>query len=939
MNLQIKVNIIFFARCCLFIWFILFCCQSDLFGQDSIIINSNNINSIQDSIPPLLNDSIPTPQDSFFIPSFSDTLSIKYSEDTLNAEVDYNATDSIIYDIANKRIHLYGNANVTYTSIDLKADYIAFDWETNIVTAEGLPDSTGKMAGFPEFSDGSQSFTAKRMRYNFKSQKGIVYDVTTQQNDVYVLGGQSKFVSDTQKDSLEQGNDVVYSQDAIFTTCNHPIPHFGIRSRKQKVVPNKLVIVGASNLEIMGVPTPLWLPFGFFPISSGRSTGLIFPRDYEYSPQLGFGLREIGWFFPLGDHVNLSVTGDIYLRGTWGLNARSNYRKRYKYNGRFELGYFNRRVETNEGVIVPDQSFSLRWNHQQDRSAHPNQTFGGSINLQTNNYQSIVYNDASSVLTNQLSSNLTYSKNWPNAPVSLSASFNHNQNSQTGNVSISFPNVQFKTQTLYPLRSSKSRAKSNPLTDLAVRYTNDIKNQFDATDTTLFDRSTLENARFGVRHNVNAGTSIKLFQYFNLNPSFNYREVWYLNTIRRDLVTEDSEISVDTIFNADRTAFRLDTTITSESEQIERRVNGFDRFYQMSSSISLNTQIFGTVYFKKGFLRGLRHVIKPTIGLSFSPDYLNPDLGWFDEVQSATNPDLFSRYSIFDGGIFGTPSASGKQMALTYSLNNIFEAKIFSKKDSTTRNVKLFNNISFSGNYNFAADSLKWSPVNASGTARFFKGATTLSLRAVFDPYTVDDNGRRINQTFWRSNGKFLRFDNARATLSTRLTIGKIRAIFQGKEEEYVEEIEEPIGDGRNRGREAVNRREIGSRDPIDETDFLSLFENFSINHNIAFTYDQPFPGLDTFFISTNSIDIQGRINLTDNWNVRIGRIGYDFVRKNITFPSVGFSRDLHCWEMGMDWQPTRGTYRFFIQVKPGTLDFIKIPYQRNNVDALNAFN
>ncbi len=401
-----------------------------------------------------------------------------------------------------------------------------------------------------------------------------------------------------------------------------------------------------------------------------------------------------------------------------------------------------------------------------------------------------------------------------------------------------------------------------------MRYTNDIKNQFDAKDTTLFDRSTLENARFGVRHNLTAGTSIKLFQYFNLNPSFNYREVWYLNTIRRELVEEVISTTIDTIFNADSTDFQIQETVVTDSEQIDRRVNGFDRFYQMSASLSLNTQIFGTLYFKKGFLRGLRHVIKPSIGLSFAPDYLNPNLGWFDEVQSANNPDVFTRYSIFDGGIFGTPSASGRQMAMTYSINNIFEAKVFSKKDSTSRNIKLFNNISFSGNYNFAADSLKWSPVNAAGTARFFKGATTLSLRAAFDPYNVDENGRRINETYWRTNGKLLRFDAARATVSTRLTVGKIRAIFQGQEEDYVENPAE-----------AQTRDGQRGRGTFQDTDFLSLFENFSINHNIALTFDNSKPDLDTFFISTNTIDIQGRIKLTDNWDIREGRIGYDFVR------------------------------------------------------------
>ena len=424
----------------------------------------------------------------------------------------------MIYDITNKKIHLYGDATVAYTSINLKADYIIFDWESNIVTAEGLPDSTGKMAGFPEFEDGAQSFTAKRMRYNFKTQKGIVYDVRTQQNDVYVLGSRSKFVSDAGKDSTER-NDIVYSQDAIFTTCTHETPHFGIRSNRQKVIPNKLVVVGPSNLEIMGVPTPLWLPFGFFPIPSGRQTGLLFPDDYEYSPSLGFGLRGIGWYFPLGDHFNLALTSDLYMKGSWRLNAASQYRKRYKYNGSFNLGYSRLRVEAADGSFRPDKSFQFRWTHSQASTAHPTSQFGGSINLQTNDFQSRNFNDARSVLNNQLSSNLTYSKQWQDLPLSMNASFNHNQNTATRKVSVSFPNIQFRTRTIYPFRSKKG-GKKRWYEDINVRYSNDIQNRFEATDTTLFSQQTLDDAKFGIRHDATANTSFKVLQILQPQPQF-----------------------------------------------------------------------------------------------------------------------------------------------------------------------------------------------------------------------------------------------------------------------------------------------------------------------------------------------------------------------------------------------------------------------------------
>lgn len=924
---------------------LMLCCVDDVQGASGVYVaGSDDWQQVPVIVPNFnVSDTIPIVKDSVAVDSFVvdsaylEKAAFLYSKDTLDAQVDYYAKDTTVYDIRNEKIFLYGDAWVTYKEIRLEADYIVFDWGSNIVTAEGMPDSVGQMAGFPVFEDGSQNFTAQKMRFNFKSRKGMVYDVTTTQNDVQVLGSQSKFISQPARDSTEERNDVVYSRDAIFTTCTHPEPHFGIRSKKQKIIPNKLVVVGASNLELMGVPTPLWLPFGFFPIQTGRRTGLIFPSDYEYSPQLGFGLREVGWFFPLGEHFNLTMTGDIYLRGTWRLNARSQYRKRYKYSGSFSLGFSNNLVEsTLDGSRSPNRSFSVIWNHTQAPTAHPTQKFSGAINFQTNGYRSQVYNDANSVLNNQLSSNMTYSFNPRDLPFNLSASLNHNQNTRSGLVTISFPNLQFRTQTLYPFRS-KSGSRGKWTDNVTVRYTNDIQNRYEAQDSVIFQPETFDDMQFGVRHNVTSGTSFKLFRYFNLNPNFSYREVWYLSSLRKELVEEvmlDSMI----VYNSDGTDSTLVINSEVDREQIDTQVDGFERFYQMSTSLNLNTQIFGTANFEKGFIRGLRHVIKPTIGFSFSPDYLNPDLGWYREVENENDPTEFDRYSIFQGGIFGSPSSAGQQMALTYSINNIFEAKIFSRKDSLLtpkekglRKIKLFNNIIVNGNYNFAADSLKWSPVSMGGTARFFKGATTLNVRATFDPYSTDANGRRINEFHWRNTGKILRFDQFRANLSTRLTVGKIRAIFQGEEEEYVEEV----------GIDGEARRDPNNRDNrrAPQEDFLSLFENFSINHNMVFVGEQPTVGQDTFYMSTNSIDLRGRIQLTPNWNIRVGRIGYDFKRKNITFPSFGFSRDLHCWEMGLDWQPTRGTYRFYIQVKPGTMDFLKIPYQRNNFDARRVFD
>ncbi|HMQ61462.1 MAG TPA: putative LPS assembly protein LptD [Flavilitoribacter sp.] len=902
MGTNIPHSIFFFLLGCL-----------PLAGQNPVILDTiprpDSLNLAVDSLPPS--------------PLLDPVLGIKLSKDSLDAPVEYNALDSMIYDIADEKIHLYGQAEVKYNTITLKAGHIIFDWKTNIVTAEGIPDSLGRMSELPEFADGDQTFTANRMRYNFQSRKGIVYDVKSQYNDIIVHGEKAKFISgEPPQDTSQKATDIIYNQDAIFTTCTAPVPHFGIRSRKQKLIPDKIVVVGPSNLEIMGVPTPLWLPFGFFPINKGRSTGLLFPNDYSYSEQWGYGLEGIGWFFPLGEHVNLSVRSNIYVKGTWGLSAESQYVKRYKYRGNFRVGFDVRRQENSDGSITRPRSFSVNWTHNQDRAAHPSILVGGSIRFQTNDYQRRVYNDAASVLENQINSNFSFSKNWTDKPLSLNVAFSHSQNTNSRQITVNFPVINFQTQTLYPFRSQKRGGKERWYESITLRYQGEAKSTFTGPDTTFFSQATLDEAQYGAKHEVSTGTSFKILKYFSLNPSASYREVWNFKSLEKNFI---KEIDYDTIYNpaTGEDEIKVNTYGYVESNTLP----GFKAFRTYSAALSLNTQIFGTAKFRSGWLRGVRHVIKPSVSIGYAPDYLNEDLGYYRYVPTPRDTLVKTRYGIFDQGVYGSPPASGQQMALSYSINNIFEAKFWSKKDSTEKKMKLFDNIYINGNYNFAADSLKWSPVSMRGTTRFFKGATTLSASAIFDPLVREKDPtsgviRRIDQTTWRAHGNLIEFVSADFSISTRMTVDKIRAIFQGKEEEVVEELPEEDEDFKR----------------IEETDFLSLFGNFSISHTINFGLDRLPTGKDTLSITTNSIDMRGDIQLTKKWNIGVSRIGYDFVSKRLTYPYLTFSRDLHCWAMSMSWAPTRGTYQFSIRVKPGTLDFIKIPYERNNVDARRVF-
>jgi hypothetical protein len=883
--------------------------------DDNNIMPLDSLNILEEEVP---YDTIPTD----LIPK-SNRVKYTISSDSLDAEVVSSASDSMITDIVNQKMHLYGDAQVDYKSINLKAAHIILDWSTNIVTAEGMPDSTGQMANFPVFKDETQEFQAKRMRYNFQTEKGIVYDITTKQQDITIHAARSKFISNPPKDSTEEKQDIIFSEDALFTTCEAEEPHFGVHSKKQKIIANKMVVSGPLNLEVMGIPTPLWLPFGFFPVTEPRGTGLLFP-EFDFSADQGMGLKGLGWFFPLGEHFNLSLRSNVYFfTGTWGLSAASQYRKKYNYGGSFNLGFDDRRVEQETtGEISSSKSFSVRWTHNQDRAAHPTMKFGGSINFQINDYQSTVSNRANDVLNNSLSSNLNFSKSWRDKPFTFNASFSHSQNTGSKKITVNFPKLNFQTQTLYPFRKKQRSGERRWYEDVTLKYTSEAKSTFSGVDSTFFQQQTLDDAKYGVQQKVSSGTSFKILKYFNFNPSINYKEVWYGKSLELEQI-DSLNIAVDTSLTGVITRDTLSYGYTNDNFN-----KGFSAFRTFDMSASLNTQIFGTLRFKKGRLRGLRHVIKPSVGFSYSPDYTT-NTNWFKKERDYTTAEEYydDPYSVFDNGIYGAPSDNGKQMRITYGFVNNFEAKYFSKRDSIDKKLKIFESINVNGSYNFANPEFQWSTVSASGRTRLFKGLTNFTFRMTWDPYLneINDAGtrrERVNKLYIKETGKLLQFTSGSFSLNTGLTVAKIRELFQGAETDVVED-----------------RRDERKKAPQEE-DFLDLFQNFRIAHNMNARWERTLTeNKDTLILSTNSLDIRGNIKLTKNWQITIGQIGYDFINKRLTYPDIGFRRDIHCWEAGFNWTPERQAFTFYIRAKGGTFGFLKLPYQRNYRDAEKAKN
>jgi hypothetical protein len=846
-------------------------------------------------------------------------INIQMSPDSLDAEVTYGSVDSNYFDNANHRVYLYGDAYVKYKDLEIKADFIIVDLDSSIATAEGLIDSSGQLAGNPEFTmSGQKPFSAKKMRYNFRTRKGYILEILTQQTDLYIHGARTKFIA--QGDTV-YNEDVLYQESALITTCDAPHPHFGIRASKIKTIPDKLAVIGTSNLELFGVPTPLILPFGFYPVSNTRRAGLIFPRDYEQSPAQGFGLRDLGYYFPIGERMDIKLLTDVYFNGTWGVGTITNYVKKYKYRGNVELRYSSRVSEPADDYRkIKQNSFAVNITHAQDPKANPNQTLGGSIRIQSNDYQSLNYNDAQSALENIYSSNFNYSRTFPGKPYSLTASFNHSQNTRSHLVTINAPDINFRLNRIYPFKRKIATGGERWYEKIAVTYNNNTKSFLQATDTTLFEKETWDDFKYGMQHKATANASFSLLKYFNFTPSINYGETWFFQTREREFEFDPDNpeyVRQDTVYFPDSSGYYILQDTVNFGKLDSRLKQGFTPYRELSVGVSMNTQIFGTLQFKKGWLRGIRHVMKPSVGFSYTP---KSPTSYFQPSQwSVQYPDSLRLYSRYENLLFGARPIEHQQSNINFSITNLFEAKYFSKRDTTTKKLKLFDNINVAGSYNMALneDQNPWSPFVVSGTTRFFKGITTITIGANWSAYALLPNGTLSKRAYLKTDKKLLRFDNMRIRLSTGLSYNDVKMIFGNKDA------------AANSG----DKVESGAAKPYNAGDaFLDLLSNFTISHEVLITRRDRVIG-DTTVLTNHTINLVGSMQLSPNWHLRFGNIGYDFLSERLTYPDIGIARDLHCWQLGFTFQPDRQTYSFSINAKPGTFDFLKYNDRRGNYE------
>ena len=820
-----------------------------------------------------------------------DTIKPNKQHTILDSKVERHARDSIIQDIKAKKVYLYGKAVVTYGDITLKAAFIEFDFTTNIVYATGLPDSTGKMIGLPVFKEGKETFKAKVIRYNFNTKKGIIKSVNTEDDQGFLHG----------TDVKKEPDNSVNIKRGYYTTCNLPNhPHFEFRFSKARVIPNNKIVTGPTYLEIEGVPTPIAIPFGFFPNNPQKQSGIVIPT-YGESPKRGFYLENGGYYWHINDYLDLKLTGDIYTRGSWKLSPVLRYRKRYKYSGSFTAGFARNIIGVKgEPDYSNSRAFSIRWSHRQDPKARPHSSFTANVNIVSSSY--ITYNTVSTndYLSNEFQSSVAYQTNWA-GKYFLTVNASHRQNTKTHQMQVSLPELTFSVNRFYPLRSNRG-GKKRFYEDLSISYTMNAKNTVSGADSTFFQLKTLKNMQNGIMQKIPISLPTKVFKYFTLSNSINITDRMYASHLHKYW-------SNDSLFSANDTTVGYVNTDT---------VSGFNNLFDFSVSSSLSTKIYGILRFKKGPLRAIRHVLTPNIGVSYTPDFGAEKWGYYDYyVDTAGNRVDYSKYERY---LFGAPP-NQKSGSANFSLANNLEIKVPSKKDTITglKKVKLIENFTVSGSYNFALDSLNWSTINMSGRTRLWKNLT-IQYASRWDPYTVDSLGRTINQFEWTVNRRLLRRDNTTWSLSFNLALN-----------------DKTFGKNSNKKKTAPTKSPLQQDNPNDvkaieehPNEYINWNIPWSLNLNYNFRYSNILSYVDRIWTPqkkvVQTLGFSGQVNITPKWKFSF-RSGWDFTNKQLSYTSVNIYRDLHCWEMRFNWIPigARKSWNFSINVKASILQDLKL--------------
>lgn len=822
----------------------------------------------------------------------------------LDNVVDIVAKDSMVL-VGQDKAYIYGDGNVTYGDIKLDAAEIELDMNSSTVYAVGRADSAGEVTGSPVFTDRGTAYESKTMRYNFKTEKGFITDVITEQGEGFLTGGTSKKV----------GENTFYVQDGFYTTCdNHEHPHFGFRLTKAKVRPKKDIVTGPAYLVLEGLPLPLAVPFGYFPFSERYSSGIIFPSfgdDYNR----GFYLSNGGYYFAINDNIDLALTGEIYTKGSWGLQARSAYVKRYRYSGNFNISFL-KTILGDKGL--PDYSkqtnFQVLWNHTQDTKSNPIFNFSASVNFTTSGYSR---NDLGSYYSNSFTENTKSSSiNFTYRPAGSKWSFSGNasiaQRSQDSTLAVSFPNITVTLSQIYPFKRKHAVGAERWYEKIRLSYSGQFNNSLTAKQNDFFKKSLIKDWRNGMRHNVPISATFNLFKYFNLTPSVNLTDRMYTSKVRRQWDPNAAAEVCDTSYS-------------------------FYNVWDFNASVSLDTKIYGfyrPMKFLGDKVKMIRHVITPTVSFSGSPDFSSPFFGYYGSYQypGSDGQMITRKYSLFPNSLFGVPG-EGKTGMVSFSLANNLEMKVKTDDDSIgEKKISLIENFSISQSYNFAADSLNWSNINTSLMLRLVKNFN-LNLSAVWDVYTYQLNSAgnpvRVNIPRWKAGKGLGRLSSTGTSFSYTFNNDTFKK--KSKKKDVGADNDDSNGD-RPRGRGNRNGGAESESSGSGDMEFVdgymkwevpwSLTLNYSVNYGYgAFNkrkmeYDGKI---------TQNLSLSGNIRPTKNWNFSF-TASYNFDTHKLAYMNCNISRDLHCFTMTASFVPVGPykSYNFHISVNSSMLSDLK---------------
>ena len=824
----------------------------------------------------------------------SDTIkkdSVKPKKQLLEDKIKRSAVGYEKINQKKKQMTLYDKAELYYQDIELKAGIIVMDYEKNEIYAGRLKDSTGQYTQLPVFKQGGNVIEPDSIRFNYKTKKALVWNSRTEQNEFRIKSEVTKRENDS----------VYFMKRARFTTSEDiENPEYYFQTSKVKFVPGKKVVVGFTHMVIANVPTPIVMPFAFFPMTETSQSGIIMPT-FNDTRLRGYSLQNGGYYFALSDNYDLALLGDYYTNGSYALRGESSYAKRYRFRGNINIRFENL-ITSERGY--PDYSksniYNIQWSHSKDQKSNPNSRFSASVNLGSSTYfqQSINQVNNNSRLNNTLSSSISYSKTFNSVPqVNMSLSATHSQNTQTQTINMTLPSLQINVDRIFPF-APKEGIKKGVLKNINLQYSVKADNRIQTTDEFFFKPQMFRDAQSGFQHSIPLSTNFKIFKYLSASTSANYNEVWYFKTNKK---------SFDVLTN----------------KVIDTDVNGFDAFRTYSFSSSLGTTIYGTFNFgNKKRIQSIRHVMRPSASFGYTPSFEK----YFDTYASDGSGTIIKEYTRFEKGIYGAPGL-GNSKVMSFDLSNTFEAKV-TDRDSTKivpKKIMLLNNLNLHTDYNATSDSLRWSPLRISGGTTFFDNKMNVNFGTTLDPYAIDNSGRRINTFNINNGGSLFRMTSSNMTLNYSLSSkdgdekekkndqgerngGRPDDLY-GTNTDFSDRRESQFGD-ENKDKKEETTEFFKSKLPWDLTMAYSLTYSNSNRENK---------------IIGNTLSLSANVDLTSKWKFGASS-GYDFVQHGVTYTQLRFERDLLSWRMDFNWQPfgDNAFWGFFIGIKSGVLSDIK---------------